>query len=77
MEDFVWRTFVACKHFCLLGVFDLEFVLCLSASRALRGCEAVAVDPFNHRGTPLHLAAAKEQDQDMKILPEHGADVSW
>jgi hypothetical protein len=62
MEDFVWRTFVACKHFCLLGVFDLEFVLCLSASRALRGCEAVA---------------AKEQDQDMKILPEHGADVSW
>jgi ankyrin repeat protein len=27
-------------------------------------------------GTPLHLAASQDQDQVMKILLEHGADVS-
>ncbi|TVT98380.1 hypothetical protein EJB05_00575 [Eragrostis curvula] len=32
------------------------------------------VDPINHRGTPLHLAAAKGHDQVVKILLEHGAD---
>ncbi|CAL4898030.1 unnamed protein product [Urochloa decumbens] len=36
--------------------------------------KGVPVDPVDHRGTPLHLAAAKDQDQTMKILLEHGAD---
>jgi hypothetical protein len=47
-------------------------------------CEAVrlllskglCVDPIDHRGTPLHLAAAKNHDQVVKVLLEHGADVS-
>ncbi|KAF8765577.1 hypothetical protein HU200_008404 [Digitaria exilis] len=36
--------------------------------------KGVDVDPVNHRGTPLHLAAAKDRDQVVKILLEHGAD---
>jgi ankyrin repeat protein len=39
--------------------------------------KGVPVDPLDHRGTPLHMAAVKDQDQTMKILLEHGADVSW
>ena len=38
--------------------------------------KGVDVDPVNYRGTPLHLAAAKDRDQVVKILLEHGADVS-
>ncbi|RLN30981.1 hypothetical protein C2845_PM05G02610 [Panicum miliaceum] len=34
----------------------------------------VPVDPLNYRGTPLHGAAAMDQDQALKILLEHGAD---
>ncbi|KAF8733376.1 hypothetical protein HU200_014983 [Digitaria exilis] len=37
--------------------------------------KGVDVDPVNHRGTPLHLAAAKDRDQVVKILLEHGADA--
>jgi ankyrin repeat protein len=37
----------------------------------------VPVDPINRRGTPLHLAAAKDHDQAVKILLEHGANVSY
>ncbi|RLN30226.1 hypothetical protein C2845_PM05G02570 [Panicum miliaceum] len=36
--------------------------------------KGVDVDPVNYRGTPLHLAAAKDRDQVVKILLEHGAD---
>jgi ankyrin repeat protein len=39
--------------------------------------KGVPVDPINRRGTPLHLAAAKDHDQAVKILLEHGADVSY
>ncbi|KAJ1266216.1 hypothetical protein BS78_08G134100 [Paspalum vaginatum] len=38
--------------------------------------KGIDVDPLNYRGTPLHLAAAKDQDQVVKILLEHGADHS-
>ena len=38
--------------------------------------KGVPVDPLNRRGTPLHLAAAKDRDQAVKILLEHGAHVS-
>ena len=38
--------------------------------------KGVDVDPVNYRGTPLHLAAAKDRGQVVKILLEHGADVS-
>jgi ankyrin repeat protein len=34
------------------------------------------VDPLNYRGAPLHLAASKDRVQAMKVLLEHGADVS-
>lgn len=34
------------------------------------------MDVINYRGTPLHMTAAKGQHQAMKILLEHGADVS-
>jgi ankyrin repeat protein len=36
----------------------------------------IPVDPFNHNGTPLLLAAKMGQAQPVKILLEHGADVS-
>ncbi|CAL4905359.1 unnamed protein product [Urochloa decumbens] len=36
--------------------------------------KGVPVDPLDHRGTPLHLAVLKDQDQTTKILLEHGAD---
>jgi ankyrin repeat protein len=38
--------------------------------------KGVDVEPVNFMGTPLHLAASQDQDQVMKILLEHGADVS-
>ena len=38
--------------------------------------KGVDVEPVNFMGTPLHLAASQGQDQVMKILLEHGADVS-
>jgi ankyrin repeat protein len=38
--------------------------------------KGVEVDAINYRGTPLHMTAAKGQHQAMKILLEHGADVS-
>jgi ankyrin repeat protein len=51
------------------------------ASRALRGCtlllsRGVDVDPINYFGTPLHLAGSRDQGMAVKILLEHGADVS-
>ena len=39
--------------------------------------KGVPVDPLNHRGTPLIVAAAMGQDQVVKILLDHGADVSF
>jgi ankyrin repeat protein len=36
----------------------------------------VPVDPINKPGTPLHLAVAKDHDKVVKIMLEHGADVS-
>lgn len=57
--------------------FNLEFVLAghCEAVRLLLS-KGVPVDPLNHRGTPLHLAVAKGQDETAKVLLEHGADVS-
>ena len=38
--------------------------------------EGVPVDPIDHRGAPLHLALAKARVEVVKLLLEHGADVS-
>ncbi|KAL6847066.1 hypothetical protein ACP4OV_022919 [Aristida adscensionis] len=38
--------------------------------------KGVPVDPVDHRGTPLLLAATRDQDQAIKILLEHGANGS-
>ncbi|XP_072148568.1 uncharacterized protein [Setaria viridis] len=38
--------------------------------------KGVPVDPLNHCGTPLHVAVGKDQDQALKILLEHGADLN-
>ena len=38
--------------------------------------KGVDVDPVNFCGTPLYLAAAMDNDRALKILLEHGADVS-
>jgi hypothetical protein len=61
-------------------VFGLQLVLCvppghLEAMRLLLS-KGVLVDPINRRGMPLHLASAKGHDQIVKIILEHGADVS-
>jgi ankyrin repeat protein len=48
----------------------------LEAARLLLS-RGVDVDPIDYRGTPLHLAAGKGgNDQVVKLLLEHGADVS-
>jgi len=39
--------------------------------------KGIPVDPLNHRGTPWIVAAAMGQDQVVKILLDHGADVSY
>jgi ankyrin repeat protein len=47
-------------------------------------CEAVRLllsrgvhmDPIDHRGAPLHMAIAKDRVEAVKLLLEHGADVS-
>jgi ankyrin repeat protein len=39
--------------------------------------KGVRVDPIDHRATPLHLAAAKDHDQVVKVLLGLGADVSY
>jgi ankyrin repeat protein len=57
-------------------VLNLEFMLpghC-EATRLLLS-KGVPVGPLSHRGTPLHLAVAKDQDETVKILLEHGAVV--
>uniref|UniRef100_K3ZAP2 PGG domain-containing protein n=1 Tax=Setaria italica TaxID=4555 RepID=K3ZAP2_SETIT len=36
--------------------------------------KGVPVDPLNHRGTPLHLAAGYGHGQALKNLLDHGAD---
>jgi ankyrin repeat protein len=38
--------------------------------------KGVDVDLHGCRGTPLHLACSNDRDQVVKILLEHGADVS-
>jgi ankyrin repeat protein len=38
--------------------------------------KGVHVDPMDHRGTPLHLAVSKDRVEVVKVLLEHGADVS-
>ena len=38
--------------------------------------KGVHVDPMDHRGMPLHLAVAKDHVEVVKVLLEHGADVS-
>ena len=38
--------------------------------------KGVDVDPVDHRGAPLHLAATKDRVEVVKVLLEHGADVS-
>ena len=34
------------------------------------------MDPVDHRGAPLQLAVAKDRVEVVKLLLEHGADVS-
>jgi ankyrin repeat protein len=38
--------------------------------------KGVHVDPMDHRGAPLHLAASRDRIEVVKVLLEHGADVS-
>jgi len=38
--------------------------------------KGVPVDPVERRGTPLHLAAVTDNHQALKLLLDHGADVS-
>jgi ankyrin repeat protein len=38
--------------------------------------KGVPVDPVDHRGTPLHLAASNDHVEVVKVLLEHSADVS-
>ena len=38
--------------------------------------KGVPVDPIERRGTPLHLAAVTDNHQSLKLLLDHGADVS-
>ena len=38
--------------------------------------KGVDVDAISSCGTPLHMAASRDQDQTLKILLEHCADVS-
>lgn len=81
----MYRTILAYK--CCLYILCRSsgcvlFGLCAVFVVSLGHCEAVKlllskevdVDPINYRGTPLHLAAAKDQGQAVKILLEHGAD---
>ncbi|KAF8733374.1 hypothetical protein HU200_014981 [Digitaria exilis] len=67
-------------------VLELEFELIPLCGFVPPGhCEAIRlllskgvdVDRVNYRGTPLHLAASMGKDQALKILLEHGADVSF
>ena len=34
------------------------------------------MDPMDHRGAPLHLAVSEDRVEVVKVLLEHGADVS-
>ncbi|KAM0823041.1 hypothetical protein ACQ4PT_071131 [Festuca glaucescens] len=59
---------------------SLEFRECcclrhLEAVRLLLS-KGVHVDPMDHRGAPLHLAASKDRVEVVKVLLEHGADPS-
>jgi ankyrin repeat protein len=38
--------------------------------------KGVPVDPVDHRGAPLHLAASHDYVEIAKALLEHAADVS-
>jgi ankyrin repeat protein len=59
-----------------LVVFDLSVPPGHHDAVRLLLSKGVPVDPINKRGTPLHLAAAMDHDKVVKILLEHGADVS-
>jgi ankyrin repeat protein len=54
-------------HFCDLG--NCEMLKALLSKGA-------NVDSLSDTGTPLHVAAYCKQDGAMKILLDHGADVS-
>jgi ankyrin repeat protein len=75
----------SCVHF----VWTLKFlhaVLCISLICAVPAghvevvrlllSRGVPVDPIERRGTPLHLAAVTDNHQALKLLLDHGADVS-
>ncbi|TVU49273.1 hypothetical protein EJB05_00577 [Eragrostis curvula] len=67
------RLCMSLTYYCVI----MSFMPLLGHDEAVRLLlsKGVDVDPLNYKGTPLHLAANKDQEQVVKVLLEHGANV--